>query len=154
MIGGKLWRNLAKDPYLQKKLEIMQLDCAIYTVGATMQYVLNDLLTIPTVPVIVRCLKAQDISVCLNLPTRLLVIPAQGTAFMLCHPDEEDRCLHYGLNVYSASGAIILITGESIVRGIELLLEQMLTKVYRIYSSISMHPLKLFQEKPCWMTCG
>ena len=88
--------------HLQKKLEILQLDCAIYTLGANMQYLLND----PTLRYhrtgYSKMSQGSGYFSGLNLPTRVLVIPAQGTAFILCHPDEEEDCLHYGLNVYSS----------------------------------------------------
>lgn len=88
--------------HLQRKLETEHLDCALFTVGANMQYLLDDSSLRYHRTGYSKMSRGAGYFSGINLPTRVLVIPAQGTAFILCHPLEEESVLHYGLNVYTS----------------------------------------------------
>jgi Xaa-Pro aminopeptidase len=88
--------------YLQRKLEAEHLDCALFTVGASMQYLLNDQTLKYHRTGYSKMSQGAGYFSGLSLPTQLLVVPAQGTAFILCHPQNEESSFHYGLNVYAS----------------------------------------------------
>lgn len=86
---------------LQIRLKNAQLDCAIFTIGASMQYLLDDPSLCYHRTGYSKMSHGKGYFSGMHLPTRLLVIPTQQSAFILCHPQEEERSSSYGLPVYA-----------------------------------------------------
>lgn len=87
---------------LQNILNREKIDCAIYTLGANLQYLLNDQSLVYQRTGYSKMLKGEGYFSGLNLAEYLLVIPAQGEAFLISQPHHQASLEKYGLKIITS----------------------------------------------------
>lgn len=87
---------------LQKILESQKIDCAIYTLGASMQYLLKDNSLIYPRTGYSKMIKGEGYFSGLNIADLLLVIPADRDPFFICPPHRAFDLEKYGYKIVTS----------------------------------------------------